>query len=289
MAAPNTNITPGLAGGDLPEYEKKAYLEGHDADIPTDTTVTKPMHLRSQDMEKTTSQPRATFIDLENTATSEDEYQQEDSNIVYWSSSIDPSNPQNWSTSRKWTQIAILSALTLLTPLASSMFAPGVPELMQEFNTTSSTLATFVVSIYVLGFAFGPLVIAPVSELYGRLWVYHICNIGFIGFTIACGRAQSMGELCVYRFLQGIWGVCPITIGGGTIADLMPPEKRGGAMAIWAMGPLLGPVVGEPQHVLQIAKVLANVYDSGPVCGGFLSQAKSWRWIFVSCVFFSRD
>ncbi|KAI5358695.1 putative major facilitator superfamily, MFS transporter superfamily [Septoria linicola] len=133
------------------------------------------------------------------------------------------------------------------------MFAPGVPELMREFQTDSSLLATFVVSIYVLGFAFGPLIIAPLSELYGRLWIYHVCNIGFIGFTIACGRAQSMGELCVYRFLQGVWGVCPITIGGGTIADLMPPEKRGSAMAIWAMGPLLGPVIG-------------------PVCGGFLSE-----------------
>ena len=271
MAAPNTNITPGLAGGDLQEYEKKAYLEGHDADIPTDTTVPRPRDFDSHQVEKNSSDPRATFIDLENTTTSsEDEYQQHDSNIVYWSSSTDPSNPQNWSTSRKWTQIAILSALTFLTPLASSMFAPGVPELMTEFNTTSSTLATFVVSIYVLGFAFGPLVIAPLSELYGRLWVYHVCNLGFIGFTIACGRAQSMGELCVYRFLQGVWGVCPITIGGGTIADLMPPEKRGGAMAIWAMGPLLGPVIG-------------------PVCGGFLSQAKSWRWIFVSSALCSRD
>lgn len=78
------------------------------------------------------------------------------------------------------------------------------------------------------------------SELYGRLYVYHICNIGFIAFTVACALAPSMGALVTFRFFQGVWGVAPITIGGGTIADLMVPEKRGGAMAIWAMvsGPL---------------------------------------------------
>lgn len=56
------------------------------------------------------------------------------------------------------------------------MFAPGVPNVMNDFNTSSNLLATFVVSIYVLGFAFGPLVVAPASELLGRSPVYHICT-----------------------------------------------------------------------------------------------------------------
>jgi MFS family permease len=49
------------------------------------------------------------------------------------------------------------------------MFAPGVPNLMTEFQSTNIELGTFVVSIYVLGFAFGPMVLAPLSELYGRM------------------------------------------------------------------------------------------------------------------------
>jgi MFS family permease len=49
------------------------------------------------------------------------------------------------------------------------MFAPGVPELMQEFQSSNIELGTLVVSIYVLGFAFGPMVLAPLSELYGRM------------------------------------------------------------------------------------------------------------------------
>ena len=52
-----------------------------------------------------------------------------------------------------------------------------------------------------------------------------------------------------------------MTIGGGTIADMVIQQKRGKAMSIWTMGPLIGPVVG-------------------PIAGGFLSQAKGWRWVF---------
>jgi MFS family permease len=49
------------------------------------------------------------------------------------------------------------------------MFAPGVPNLMAEFHSTNIELGSFVVSIYVLGFAFGPMALAPLSELYGRM------------------------------------------------------------------------------------------------------------------------
>lgn len=151
--------------------------------------------------------------------------------------------------------------LTSFRPLASSMFAPGIPAVMSEFQSTNTELASFVVSVYVLGYAFGPLIIAPFSELYGRLIVYHVCNVMFVIFTVACAVASNLNMLIGFRFLEGTFGSCPLTIGGGTIADMIPQEKRGGFMAIWALGPLLGPVIG-------------------PVIGGYLSQAKGWRWVF---------
>lgn len=150
------------------------------------------------------------------------------------------------------------------------MFAPGVPQVMKEFNSTNQELAGFVVSVYILGYAFGPLLIAPLSELYGRLPLYHSCNVGFVISTIACAVSSNLNMLIGFRFLEGTFGSAALTLGGGSIADMIIQEKRGAAMAIWAMGPLLGPVVG-------------------PVAGGFLSQAKGWRWVFwlitivVSC------
>lgn len=157
-------------------------------------------------------------------------------NIVDWEGPDDPENPYNWSARKKWSNVAILSFLTLLTPLASSMFAPGVPDVIREFHTTNASLATFVVSVYILGFAMGPLVLAPLSEMYGRVPLYNICNICFVAFTVGCALAPSMNALIGFRFLAGCFGIAPITNGGGTIADLMVAEKRGRAMSIWAIG-----------------------------------------------------
>jgi multidrug resistance protein len=141
------------------------------------------------------------------------------------------------------------------------MFAPGVPEVLRDFHSTNNTLGSFVVSVYVLGYAIGPLVVAPCSEAYGRLPVYHTANVLFIIFTVACAVSSNLNMLIGFRFLEGMAGSAPITVGGGTIADLFIQEERGGALAIWSMGPLIGPVIG-------------------PIAGGFLSKAQGWRWVF---------
>jgi multidrug resistance protein len=118
-----------------------------------------------------------------------------------------------------------------------------------------------VVSIYILGFAIGPLIISPTSEIYGRFPVYVVCNVMFIIFTIACAVADSMAQLIVFRFFAGAFGVCPVTLGGASISDLLAQDKRGVGMSLFGMGPLLGPVVG-------------------PIAGAYLSAATSWRWTF---------
>jgi hypothetical protein len=78
----------------------------------------------AQDMEK----------DVESAASSPVEVTS-DGNIVDWDGPDDRNNPQNWSLAKKGVNILILSILTFLTPLASSMFAPGVPQLMKEFHS----------------------------------------------------------------------------------------------------------------------------------------------------------
>jgi MFS family permease len=101
-----------------------------------------------------------------------------------------------------------------------------------------------------LGFAIGPLVLAPMSELYGRMWIYHICNVCFLAFTIGCAVSPSLGPFLACRFLAGCAGAAPMAVGGGTIADITPIEQRGKAMAAFGLGPLMGPVRGT-LHKLQ--------------------------------------
>ncbi len=143
----------------------------------------------------------------------------------------------------------------------TAIFAPGVPGVMKEFGSDSLTLSSFVVSVYVLGFAAGPLLLAPLSEIYGRVPIYHVGNVGFVALNIGCALAPSLSSLIVFRFLCGVFGSAPMTNGGGTIADMVEQSKRGAAMAAFTIGPLLGPIIG-------------------PVAGGFLADAAGWRWTF---------
>lgn len=165
----------------------------------------------------------------------------EDPNIVFWDGPDDPENPMNWPSKLKIINVTLVSTWTFLTPLASSMVAPGILNILRDFHSDSATLGSFVVSIYILGYALGPLVVAPMSEIYGRLPVYHVCNGLFVVWTLACAFAPSLGALLVFRFFQGAVGVCALTIGSGTISDLIPTEKRGKFMSVYSIGPLLGP------------------------------------------------
>ncbi|KAH8906398.1 bicyclomycin resistance protein [Coniochaeta sp. PMI_546] len=286
-----------LNGLDRQRTVEQAFDEGHDADIPSDigyvldeageqkrrqslaerrrnSLARKRSHAddeksrrdRDHDLEKgiETAADGAKLKDEdEGGTTSEDE-----ANIVWWDGPDDPQNPYNWPTWRKVVNCAVISALTFVTPLASSIFAPGVPQLMRDFQSGNVELAAFVVSVYVLGFAAGPLLIAPLSEIYGRLPVYHICNIAFVAFLVGCALAPSLDALIVFRFLSGVFGSAPLTTGGGTIADIFVQERRGAAMAVFSVGPLLGPIIG-------------------PVAGGFLAEAKGWRWVFWLLVILS--
>jgi MFS family permease len=112
----------------------------------------------------------------------------------------------------------------------------------RDLNITSTTVGTLAVSIYLLGFALGPLVISSLSEMYGRLIVYHTCNFIFVVFIVACALSQTTAQFMVFRFITGCVGAAPMSLGGGTIADVIPIEKRGAAGALFGLGPLLGPV-----------------------------------------------
>ncbi|KAI1297829.1 major facilitator superfamily domain-containing protein [Xylaria venustula] len=184
-----------------------------------------------------------------------------DTNIVDWDGPDDPKKPYNWPKSKKMVHVILVSAFSLSANLAATMFAPGAEQLAADFHFTNATVEAFTVSIYVLGFALGPVFLAPLSELYGRLVIYHACNVVYTGFTIGCAFSTNVAMFLVFRILCGIAASGPLSIGGGTIADITPQEERGKAIALFGVGPLLGPVIG-------------------PIVGGFVTQNVGWRWTF---------
>ncbi|GKT74225.1 cycloheximide resistance protein [Colletotrichum tofieldiae] len=184
-----------------------------------------------------------------------------DPNIVDFDGPNDPEHPLNWSTTRKTTSIVIVSLTALLSPIGSTISAAAAADIMRHFGTTSETLGALMTTIYLLGYAFGPIIIAPLSELYGRAIVFQSCTLMFTIFNIACAVANSFGSLVVYRLLAGIAGSCAGTLGAGSIADMIVREKRGAVMSAYIMGPTLGPTIG-------------------PIIGGNLTATAGWRWGF---------
>jgi len=87
--------------------------------------------------------------------------------------------------------------------------APGLPEIAQHYGITNPTIVALTLSIFLLAFALGPLVIAPLSEMYGRQWVLHFSNLFFMAFCMGCIWAPSTAALSIFRFL----GECYIIIG----------------------------------------------------------------------------
>ena len=123
--------------------------------------------------------------------------------------------------------------------MVSTVFAPGVPEVEKEFNSTSSAMSSLMVSIYVMGSAVGPLFLTPLTEVSGRLPMTHFANILFMIAAVVCAAAVNMPMLIIARLVMGVASSVPVTVGGGYIADLMPMERRGTAMTIWTVGPLM--------------------------------------------------
>ena len=131
---------------------------------------------------------------------------------VFWTEN-DPENPMNWPGKLKWGMLILISVFTFITPLASSMFAPGVELVEHDLHFSSSILGGLVVSVYILGYAAGPLIVAPCSEIYGRVPVYHTTNVLFVIFTICCAESRSVGMLVAFRFLAGSVGSTPLVLG----------------------------------------------------------------------------
>ncbi|KAF9787003.1 MFS polyamine transporter [Thelephora terrestris] len=181
--------------------------------------------------------------------------------IVDWDGPDDLNNPKNWSFYKKWAVTGLASAYTFLSPFASAMSAPAASDIAEEFHIRSPVESVLTVSIFVLAYAFGPLLFAPLSEIYGRARLLQSTNLLFLAFNLGCGFAQNKSQLFVLRFMAGLGGGAPLAIGGGVISDVWNPEERGRALSLYLLAPVLGPVVG-------------------PLAGAWIAQGSDWRWIF---------
>ncbi|KAI4722043.1 synaptic vesicle transporter [Aureobasidium sp. EXF-10727] len=183
---------------------------------------------------------------------------EEDPYVVVWIDN-DPRNPMNWADWKKWCLTALVSVATLAVAFVSSAYTGGLREVMQQFDT-SQLIVTLGVSLFVLGFAIGPLMWAPMSEIFGRQVLYVITYGALTAFNAGAAGSQNITTLLLMRFFAGSFGSSPLTNAGGIIADMFDANQRGLAMTFFASAPFLGPVIG-------------------PIVGGFAGETIGWRWV----------
>ncbi|TCD61885.1 hypothetical protein EIP91_007789 [Steccherinum ochraceum] len=187
--------------------------------------------------------------------------------VVDWDGPDDPQNPMNWTFKRKWLVTGIVSCFTFISPVSSSMMAPASEIIAAQFQVTSPAITAMMTSMFILGYAFGPLFLGPLSEIYGRSRILQLANLWFAIWNLGCGFSQNKNQLIVFRLMAGLGGGAPLSIGGGVIGDCWRIEERGKAIALYSLAPLLGPSIG-------------------PLIGAWIAQKTTWRWVFWSTTIF---
>jgi Major Facilitator Superfamily len=173
----------------------------------------------------------------------------------------DSQDPMNISMPRKWA-ITILQAMSaLVVTFASSVYASGIEDVEQYFHV-SGEVATLGLSLFVLGFALGPLIWGPLSELYGRWSIYVITFTGYTVFSVAAPCSPNIQSLLLFRFLASAFGSSSMTNGGGVITDMLTQEQRGVAMGAFVTAPFLGPALGRWSMPLPFSHIAFLPFES---------------------------
>ncbi|KAK1447551.1 hypothetical protein CMEL01_09390 [Colletotrichum melonis] len=179
----------------------------------------------------------------------------------------DPFCPHSMSLFRKWTIVTILCNVTICVTCTSSAYTSTYTQMNAEFGT-SSLVSTLGLSTFLLGIAFGPPMISPLSECYGRRPIYLGTWSLFILSTIPSAVAKNIQTILVTRFFSGAFGGTFLSVSGGTVGDIFLPHQIQHPMSLVSLVPFMGPCVG-------------------PIVGGFINYNINWRWTYYIMIIWS--
>lgn len=164
--------------------------------------------------------------------------------IVDFNGPDDPYNPRNWAPSIKVTSTLLCGLTTMGATWSSAIYSTAVGEVAAEFSVDPD-VAQLGTSLLLMGFGLGPLLWAPLSELYGRRMPVLVPYFIGLCFTVGTAVAADFPTILVTRFFAGFFGSAPISITGGALADMFDPRKRGLALVGYAGAVVGGPVFGK--------------------------------------------
>ena len=153
----------------------------------------------------------------------------------------------------------MLGYTTLVSAFTSSIFSSATRAVAQDYHV-STEVGILGLSLYVLGFAFGPILWAPLSELRGRRLPIVIGMFGFSIFQVGTATAKDLQTVMLCRFFGGLFGACPLAVVAAVFSDLFDNRSRGLALTVFSMTVFSGPLLA-------------------PFIGGFITESYlGWRW-----------
>ncbi|OJD34377.1 mfs multidrug [Diplodia corticola] len=180
--------------------------------------------------------------------------------IVDFDGDHDPYRPLNWGNRKKVLTTLLYGLTTMGSSFASSVYSPGMTQVANEFHV-EKMVAALGTTLFLYGFGIGPMLWAPLSEVYGRKPAVLIPYFISIIFAFGAGAANDIQTLLIARFFAGFFASAPVTNTGGVLGDIWTPKQRGVAVVGYAMAVVGGPTLG-------------------PIVGGAVVQAShnGWRW-----------
>ncbi|KAE8371858.1 major facilitator superfamily domain-containing protein [Aspergillus bertholletiae] len=183
----------------------------------------------------------------------------EDDYIVTFNGPDDPEHPFNWSLTVKLYTSVMVCLGTFISSFASAVFAPGTAGVAKAFGV-STEVGILGTTLFVLGFASGPMIWAPSSELIGRRLPLTVGMFGVAVFSIASAVAKDIQTVIICRFFAGLFGASQLSVVPAVLSDLFNNIQRGPAITVYSLAVFVGPF-------------------SGPFIGGFISSSfLGWRW-----------
>ncbi|KOC12608.1 MFS transporter, partial [Aspergillus flavus AF70] len=174
----------------------------------------------------------------------------------------DPAHPFKRSLAARWLTVVIVSLCSLCVACTSSIYTTTYDQILDEFHC-SQEVATLGLSLFVFGMGFGPLILGPLSELYGRRIIFLSSFTFFLIWLIPCAVAKNIQTLLISRFFNGFAGSAFLSVAGGAVGDMFPRHQLAAPMMIYTASPFVGP-------------------ELGPLLGGFINQYINWRWTFYT-------
>src|SRR6202044_2523213 len=149
---------------------------------------------------------------------------------------------------------------TLMQALDTTIANVALPYMQGSVSASQDEIA-WVLTSYIVAAA---IMTPPTGYLTSRFGLKRLFLVSIAGFTISsvlCGMAQSLVQIVLFRILQGLFGAALVPLSQTVLFNINSKERQGSAMALWGVAVMAGPVLG-------------------PVLGGWLTEAYSWRYVF---------